>query len=73
MKRKLNGLRDLHLEQYGTDRMGWMRAAVLNANNGVVSTASLIVGVAAGPVFAQAKCRISRKNLLDRTAAGDRF
>ncbi|HEX2817488.1 MAG TPA: VIT family protein [Phenylobacterium sp.] len=30
-------------------RVGWLRAAVLGANDGIVSTASLIVGVAAGP------------------------
>jgi VIT1/CCC1 family predicted Fe2+/Mn2+ transporter len=34
-------------EQHRTERIGWMRAAVLGANDGVVSTASLIVGVAA--------------------------
>ena len=31
------------------DRAGWLRAAVLGANDGIVSTASLIVGVAASP------------------------
>jgi VIT1/CCC1 family predicted Fe2+/Mn2+ transporter len=34
-------------EQHRTDRIGWLRAAVLGANDGIVSTASLIVGVAA--------------------------
>ena len=34
-------------EQHYTDRIGWLRAAVLGANDGIVSTASLIVGVAA--------------------------
>jgi VIT1/CCC1 family predicted Fe2+/Mn2+ transporter len=34
-------------EQHRTNRSGWLRAAVLGANDGVVSTASLIVGVAA--------------------------
>ena len=36
-----------HLEWHRTDRIGWLRAAVLGANDGIVSTASLIVGVAA--------------------------
>ncbi|MDE2463698.1 MAG: VIT family protein [Alphaproteobacteria bacterium] len=35
-----------HGEQHFTDRTGWLRAAVLGANDGIVSTASLIVGVA---------------------------
>lgn len=30
-----------------SDRIGWLRAAVIGANDGIVSTASLIVGVAA--------------------------
>lgn len=34
-------------EQHRTGRIGWLRAAVLGANDGIVSTASLIVGVAA--------------------------
>lgn len=34
-------------EQIGSDRIGWLRAAVLGANDGIVSTASLILGVAA--------------------------
>ncbi len=34
-------------ERHRTDRIGWLRAAVLGANDGIVSTASLILGVAA--------------------------
>ncbi|MBK7892452.1 MAG: VIT family protein [Bdellovibrionales bacterium] len=34
-------------ERHRSDRIGWLRAAVLGANDGIVSTASLIVGVAA--------------------------
>jgi VIT1/CCC1 family predicted Fe2+/Mn2+ transporter len=34
-------------EEHRTTRIGWLRAAVLGANDGIVSTASLIVGVAA--------------------------
>ncbi|MGA9455379.1 MAG: VIT family protein [Pseudolabrys sp.] len=37
----------LHPERHLVDRIGWLRAAVLGANDGIVSTASLIVGVAA--------------------------
>jgi vacuolar iron transporter family protein len=37
----------LHLESHLIARLGWLRAAVLGANDGIVSTASLIVGVAA--------------------------
>jgi len=36
-----------HSESHRTHRIGWLRAAVLGANDGIVSTASLIVGVAA--------------------------
>jgi VIT1/CCC1 family predicted Fe2+/Mn2+ transporter len=35
-----------HTERHRTDRIGWLRAAVLGANDGIVSTASLVVGVA---------------------------
>ena len=39
----------LHLnpERHMVSRVGWLRAAVLGANDGIVSTASLIIGVAA--------------------------
>ncbi len=36
-----------HLERHKTHRIGWLRAAVLGANDGIVSTASLVLGVAA--------------------------
>ena len=36
-----------HRERHRTDRIGWLRAAVLGANDGIVSTASLVLGVAA--------------------------
>lgn len=39
--------RRIHRERHRTERIGWLRAAVLGANDGIVSTASLIVGVAA--------------------------
>lgn len=37
----------IHRESHLVSRVGWLRAAVLGANDGVVSTASLVVGVAA--------------------------
>jgi VIT1/CCC1 family predicted Fe2+/Mn2+ transporter len=37
----------LHPERHAVERIGWLRAAVLGANDGILSTASLIVGVAA--------------------------
>ncbi len=40
-------MRSLHNETHLVSRIGWLRAAVLGANDGIVSTASLIVGVAA--------------------------
>lgn len=36
-----------HVEIHRTTRIGWLRAAVLGANDGIVSTASLVLGVAA--------------------------
>jgi VIT1/CCC1 family predicted Fe2+/Mn2+ transporter len=36
-----------HSERHRTERIGWIRAAVLGANDGIVSTASLVLGVAA--------------------------
>ncbi|HEX3096397.1 MAG TPA: VIT family protein [Usitatibacter sp.] len=40
-------MRKRHWERHTTERMGWLRAAVLGANDGIVSTSSLILGVAA--------------------------
>lgn len=36
-----------HLERHRSEKIGWLRAAVLGADDGIVSTASLVVGVAA--------------------------
>jgi len=55
-------MRPLHLEQHRTDRIGWLRAAVLGANDGIVSTASLLLGVAAS--------HASRSNILVAGVAG---
>lgn len=49
-------------EQHRTQRIGWLRAAVLGANDGIVSTASLVVGVAASGT--------SRSNVLVAGVAG---
>jgi vacuolar iron transporter family protein len=43
----MTGPRERHRERHRTARIGWLRAAVLGANDGIVSTASLIIGVAA--------------------------
>lgn len=43
-------MRPRHLESHRTERIGWLRAAVLGANDGIVSTASLVLGVAAAHV-----------------------
>src|SRR5919109_420501 len=37
-----------HKERHRSERVGWLRAAVLGADDGIVSTASLVLGVAAG-------------------------
>jgi vacuolar iron transporter family protein len=51
-----------HIERHRTHRIGWLRAAVLGANDGIVSTASLILGVAAAGA--------SSKNILIAGVAG---
>jgi VIT1/CCC1 family predicted Fe2+/Mn2+ transporter len=40
-------MRPRHVEAHRTEHVGWLRAAVLGANDGIVSTASLVLGVAA--------------------------
>ena len=42
-----------HRERHRSERIGWLRAAVLGANDGIVSTASLVVGVAAAEATRQ--------------------
>ncbi|MBO9828530.1 VIT family protein [Xanthomonas sp. A2111] len=39
-------MRPTHFERHRTDRAGWLRAAVLGANDGILSVAGLVVGVA---------------------------
>src|SRR5450432_3600829 len=40
-------MRTRHRERHRTQHVGWLRAAVLGANDGILSTASLVLGVAA--------------------------
>jgi VIT1/CCC1 family predicted Fe2+/Mn2+ transporter len=51
-----------HAERHRSSRIGWLRAAVLGANDGIVSTASLVVGVAAA--------HASHDNILVTAVAG---
>jgi VIT1/CCC1 family predicted Fe2+/Mn2+ transporter len=51
-----------HRERHRTERIGWLRAAVLGADDGILSTASLVVGVAAA--------NASRHNILLAGVAG---
>jgi VIT1/CCC1 family predicted Fe2+/Mn2+ transporter len=55
-------MRRIHRERHRTNRVGWLRAAVLGANDGIVSTASLVLGVAAASA--------SRENILVAGVAG---
>ncbi len=43
-----------HLERHKTHRVGWLRAGVLGANDGIVSTASLVLGVVAAGAASKA-------------------
>ena len=43
-------MRRRHIEQHNIEKIGWLRAAVLGANDGIISTASLMLGVAAAHV-----------------------
>jgi len=55
-------MRRSHRERHRTQHVGWLRAAVLGANDGIVSTASLVLGVAAAD--------ISQQNVLVAGVAG---
>src|SRR3982751_5759424 len=55
-------MRRSHRERHRTQHVGWLRASVLGANDGVVSTASLVLGVAAA--------NISQQNVLVAGIAG---
>ena len=56
--KKVLGMRIRHRERHRAERIGWLRAAVLGANDGIVSTASLLLGVAAA--------HGTRSNVIDR-------
>ena len=43
-------MRRRHFERHFVNRVGWLRAAVLGANDGIVSVGSLLVGIAATPL-----------------------
>jgi vacuolar iron transporter family protein len=45
--RVIGPMKPRHVERHRTEHIGWLRAAVLGANDGLISTASLVVGVAA--------------------------
>jgi VIT1/CCC1 family predicted Fe2+/Mn2+ transporter len=49
-------------EHHHTGRIGWLRAAVLGANDGILSTSSLVLGVAAA--------HVTHRNLLVAGMAG---
>jgi VIT1/CCC1 family predicted Fe2+/Mn2+ transporter len=51
-----------HRERHRTEHLGWLRAAVLGANDGILSTASLVLGVAAA--------HATRSNVLVAGVAG---
>lgn len=51
-----------HRERHRTEHIGWLRAAVMGANDGIVSTASLVLGVAAA--------HATRHNILVAGVAG---
>lgn len=46
-RRHIGERSDMHRERHRSERIGWLRAAVLGANDGLISTSSLVVGVAA--------------------------
>ncbi|MGB3068815.1 MAG: VIT family protein [Ottowia sp.] len=54
--------RHTHPERHRTEHIGWLRAAVLGANDGIISTASLIAGVAAA--------HASHANIMTTAVAG---
>src|SRR5690606_38165938 len=54
--------RVFHIERHRSHRAGWLRAAVLGANDGIVSTAALVLGVAAADT--------SREGILTAGTAG---
>ena len=60
-------------EHHFVHRIGWLRAAVLGANDGIVSTASLIVGVAAATPDRNTLLIAGPPDLLDEDAAFENY
>jgi hypothetical protein len=60
-------------ERHRTERIGWLRAAVLGANDGILSTSSLVLGVAAATRVARRKTNLwgSRCSVLDKAFRWD--
>jgi hypothetical protein len=50
-------------EQHHTDRIGWLRAAVLGANDGILSTSSLVLGVATSQVADRKRAKVLTEHL----------
>ena len=55
-----------HSESHRSHRIGWLRAAVLGANDGIVSTASLVIGVAAAQASQETILLTGVAGLVDR-------
>ena len=62
-----------HEELHYLDRAGWLRAAVLGANDGIVSVSSLIVGVAAADPSRAARARPAAHPLVISNGRAVRF
>ena len=58
-------MRAVHKESHLIERIGWLRAAVLGANDGLISTSSLIVGVAAASVVLDLRFDCTRTDHVD--------
>ncbi len=69
MKPRMRTIRG-YTEHHRTSSIGWLRAAVLGANDGIVSTGSLMLGVAAASVGASAGVDASHSNILLTGIAG---
>ena len=72
MKPRVRTMRTIrrHIEHHRTSSIGWLRAAVLGANDGIVSTGSLMLGVAAASLSASAGAVASHSNILLTGIAG---
>ena len=66
-------MRPRDLERHRTERIGWLRAAVLGANDGIVSTASLVLGVATAEASRPDRDPAARGGgaVVQRTPAGE--